>query len=152
MALLVLTTETRDAILDYYGVADLVELSLFRPDARPDITDPGEIDWDAIARWATKAIAWFTQRGYTVDQTSDRIRDNVALFRPAARLSEAERAARELLSRDYPPVRGVTASGTTVAAGSEGDRRKFSDDQLDAIDNVAETRGAARNQGGSLEG
>lgn len=147
MALLVLTTETRDAITDYYGIADLVELSLFRPDTRPDITDAGAIDWDAIARWATKAIAWFTRRGCPVDQTSDLVRDNVALFRPAARLSEAERAARELLVTEFPSVRTATAVGSTVAPGEEGDRRAFTDGQLDALDDIAETRGAIRNQG-----
>ena len=150
MALLVLTSESRDAITDYYGVADLVELSLFRPDSRPDITDPAAIDWDAIARWATKAIAWWTQRGYIVDQTDDRVRDHVALFRPAARLSEAERTARALLSTDFPAVRGVTAVGSSIGVGDEGDRRSFADDQLDALDAVAETRGAQRTQGKGL--
>lgn len=150
MALLILTAESRTAITDFYGVADLVELSNFRTEADLDVTDPGDIVWEPIERWASKCIAWFKNRGRNFDQTSDEVRFNVALFRPTARLSAAEQKAFERLEADFPFVRRAVSSSTSVAAGADGDRRKFSDDQLNALDDVAETRGRERRQGRGL--
>jgi hypothetical protein len=144
MALLTLTAESKTAIQNYYGLDDLKDWS--NPRA---VGTPASIDFDAVAQWASRAVRWFTQRGYTVDETDqgrdfDIIRTTVALFRPDHNLTETERELKAKLSTDFKPIRAALPVGSGIAVGEDDDRRNFSDDQLEALDNVAESRNNLR--------
>lgn len=99
-------------------------------------SQPGPIDETVVETALEMCVADFRRRGYPISETHVEALYYCVLYIAPATMHSTE--LKELAQRRDAlyPMRGPEIAGTATAAGEEGDRRNFSDDQLKALDQI----------------
>ena len=117
---------------------------------RSSNTKPTSIDEDVLETAVEAAEAWFARRGYSLTRSDIEVLGYVDLWaRPRNLWSKAERNRWGEMHDLYPPVLGTTASTSAIAPGGENDRRHFTDDDLNELDQIR-SRNTSPRPGGDL--